>query len=131
MWCPLITLGLVANLGLALSVLTHGQLPFTSPESTINEDFPIVSEDTVKYFDHLRRRYGIKGLSIAVVASPTHTGEGWLNQTISLGEANVEGSPVTDQVSPLSSIRADYTDVVRYCIEFEIVHLGRNADPSG
>lgn len=62
-----------------------------------------MSEDAVRYFDHLRRRYGIKGLSIAVVASPTCTGEGWLNQTIALGEADVNENKVTDQVS-LSSV---------------------------
>lgn len=93
---------LIANLGLALSVPTTGQLPFTSPSPNVNKDLPIVSEETVRYFDHLRRRYGLKGLSIAVVASPTCTGEGWLNQTIALGEADVNENKVTEQVSPCS-----------------------------
>jgi len=99
MWYCLLALGLIARLGLAISVPTHGQLPFTRPDSITGENYPIVAEDTAKYFDHLRRRYGIKGLSIAVVASPTYTGGGWLNQTISLGKADVVGNDVTDRVS--------------------------------
>jgi hypothetical protein len=109
----LLCLGLITTLGVALSVPMAGQLPFARPESNINTDFPIVSEDTAKYFDHLRRRYGIKGLSIAVAASPTYTGEGWLNQTISLGEADVRGSKVTDQVSPLPRCETD----CRHCLQ--------------
>jgi hypothetical protein len=89
----------VVSSGVALSLPTADQTVLTNLESTISKDFPIISEETAKYFDHLRRRYGIKGLSIAVVASPTYTGEGWLDQTISLGEADVNGNRVTDQVS--------------------------------
>jgi len=126
----LLYLGLIANLGLALSVPTTGQLPFTSSESTIDKDYPIVSEDTSKYFDHLRRRYGIKGLSIAVVASPTYTGEGWLNQTISLGEADVDGNEVTDQVCPLATVKLT-TDTLCYCFQFETVYIGRYPDNGG
>jgi hypothetical protein len=123
----LMLLGLIANLGLVLSVPTAGQLPFTFPESTINNDFPIVSEDTSKYFDHLRRRYGIKGLSIAVVASPTYTGEGWLSQTISLGEADVIDNKVTDQVCPPSTMKLT-TDTLCDCLKFEAVYIGRYPD---
>jgi len=126
----LLYLGLISNLGLVLSVPTTGQLPFTSPEFTIDKDYPIVSENTSKYFDHLRRRYGIKGLSIAVVASPTYTGEGWLNQTISLGEANVEGSDVTDKVCPPATVKLT-TDTLCYCFQFEIVYIGRYPDIGG
>ena len=89
----------VINNGLALSVPTTEQTIFNNLESTSSGNFSIISEDTAKYFDHLRRRYGIKGLSIALVASPTYTGDDWLNQTISLGEADVNGNKVTDQVS--------------------------------
>jgi hypothetical protein len=96
----ILVLGLaVVSSGLALSLPTLDQTVFNHPESTSKDDFPIISEETAKYFDHLRRRYGIKGLSIALVASPTYTGEGWLNQTISLGEADVNGNKVTDQVN--------------------------------
>jgi hypothetical protein len=117
-------LGLIANLGLALSVPTTGQLPFTSPESTVNQDFQIVSEDTSKYFDHLRRRYGIKGLSIAVVASPTFTGEGWLNQTTSLGVADVNDHKVTDQVCSLLILTLT-TDTLCNRFQLETVYIGR------
>jgi hypothetical protein len=120
-------LGLIANLGLVLSVPTTGQLPFTFSESTISKEFPIVTEDTSKYIDHLRRRYGIKGLSIAVVASPTYTGEGWLNQTISLGEADVNGNKVTDQVCPPSTMKLT-TDTLCDCLKFEAVYIGRYPD---
>jgi hypothetical protein len=122
-----IFLGLIANLGLVFSVPTNGQLPFTSPESTFNKDFPVVSEDTSKYFDHLRRRYGIKGLSIAVVASPTYTGEGWLNQTISSGEADVHGNKVTDQVCPLIEMKLT-RDTLCDCFQFEAVYISRYPD---
>jgi len=98
MWYCVLTLGLIARLGLAISAPTQGQLQFTRPASNPDREYPIVAEDTAKYFDHLRRRYGIKGLSIAVVASPMYTGGGWLNQTISLGEADVVGNEVTDRV---------------------------------
>jgi hypothetical protein len=123
----LMLLGLIANLGLVLSVPTAGQLPFTFSKSTIDNDFPMVSEDTSKYFDHLRRRYGIKGLSIAVVASPTYTGEGWLNQTIPLGEADVNGNKVTDQVGSPSTMKLT-TDTLCYCVQFEAVYIGRYPD---
>jgi hypothetical protein len=93
-----LSLALVSS-GLALSLPTTDQTVFTNLESTGRDEFPIISKQTAQYFDHLRRRYGIKGLSIAVVASPTYTGEGWLDQTISLGEADVNGNRVTDQVS--------------------------------
>lgn len=128
MWCHLLTLGLIANFGLVLSIPAIGQLPFIAPESTLNKDFPIVSKDTARYFDHLRRRYGIKGLSIAVVASPTYTGEGWTNQTISLGEADVYGHKVTDQVSP-SFRKYLITDVICDRIQFKAIYFDRYSDP--
>lgn len=128
MWCHLLTLGLIANFGLVRSIPAIGQLPFTAPESTLNKEFPIVSKDTARYFDPLRRRYGIKGLSIAVVASPTYTGEGWTNQTISLGEADVNGHKVTDQVSP-SFRKYLITDVICDRIQFEAIYFDRYSDP--
>jgi hypothetical protein len=123
-------LALIANLSLALSGPTTGQLPFTSPDSTINEDFPVVSEETSKYFDHLRRRYGIKGLSIAVVASPTYTGEGWLNQTISLGEADVNDNKVTEQVCSFYMMTLT-ADTLCNRFQFEAVYIGRYPNLGG
>lgn len=117
----------VINSGLALSVPTTEQTIFKNLESTSSGNFPIISEDTAKYFDHLRRRYGIKGLSIALVASPTYTGEDWLNQTISLGEADVNGNKVTDQVSRPSIFQL-MIDVIRYRFQFEIVYFGSYSD---
>jgi hypothetical protein len=98
-----ITLLGIALLGtsLALSVPQNAQHPFNPQREGGENAFPILPKETAEYFDHLRRRYGIKGLSIALVASPTHTGEGWVNQTISLGEADVHGHKVTDQVSQI------------------------------
>lgn len=86
--------------------------PFASLEQTplvadvADERYPIVSEDTTRYIDHLRKRYGLKGLTVAVVAGPAYTrSEGWLNQTISLGEADVAGTEVTDEVSCINHLR--------------------------
>lgn len=86
---------------LVTSLPSITQVPLAIPEIKSNgQDYPIIPEETVEYFDHLRRRYGIKGLSIAVVAAPSYTrGEGWLNQTISLGKADIRDNKVTDEVS--------------------------------
>lgn len=84
------------------------QTPFAPPPQTNNASaYPIISESTTRYFEHLRRRYGLKGLTIAVVASPEYArGDDWLNQTISLGEADVLSSAVTDEVCLCISLQA-------------------------
>lgn len=76
------------------------QRPFAP--SPFDKDRPIITEETERYIDHLRKRYGLKGLTVAVVKTgPGYEGEDeWLNQTISLGEADVAGNPVTEEVSP-------------------------------
>jgi hypothetical protein len=94
-------LGLTLFEGLAVvSLPSKAQLPLTGIVTPGDDEYPIISRDTAKYFDHLRRRYGIKGLSIALVAAPSYTrGEEWVNQTISLGEADIHNNKVTDEVS--------------------------------
>lgn len=65
-----------------------------------------MTEETERYIDHLRKRYGLKGLTVAVVKTgPGYEGEDeWFNQTISLGEADVAGNMVTDQVSDTTHV---------------------------
>lgn len=104
----------VALLGViwAVCVLTRvtaipqsAQRPF-APTTPPKDDYPIVSEDTTRYIDHLRKRYGLKGLTIALVKAGPAYGEQeleWVNQTISLGEADVAGSAVTEEVSDCSA----------------------------
>lgn len=103
---------------LALLVLGHLRstlaIPFDGSEQTpwsthddIDKRYPIVSEETTQYIDRLRKRYGLKGLTVAVVASPEYTrSEDWHNQTISLGQADVAGAKVTDEVRSLPHLTA-------------------------
>jgi len=79
-----------------LPLLWADQRPFTAPA-----DGKLVSDATVEYIEALRGRWGVAGLSIAVVATPESKWGGgeWRNDTLPFGTANAAGDPVTRDVS--------------------------------
>jgi len=49
----------------------------------------------VQSIHDLREELDMAGFAVAVVASPTYTGDDWKTQIITSGQANVYGDPVT------------------------------------
>ncbi|WWC90960.1 uncharacterized protein L201_005898 [Kwoniella dendrophila CBS 6074] len=74
------------------------QRPFTLP----NESSSIVSDSLIKKIEQLRTKWGVKGISIGLAASPNSTvfpshssRNDWILETLSFGEADRYGNEVS------------------------------------
>jgi hypothetical protein len=77
----------------AVLALPHFLSPSTQPSSGL------LSQATLDFTESLREKYNVPGISIGIIASPKHTGDGWKNETHGFGYMDVEGRAVDGDVS--------------------------------
>ncbi|KAK6908656.1 hypothetical protein I204_02051 [Kwoniella mangroviensis CBS 8886] len=95
---------------LVLLISRVNSLPHATPRqdasssNTTASSATIVDETIVNKLEGIRSRWGMKGINIAVVASPEYMGNktgsnqtGWATQSIALGQANRFGDAFDDQ----------------------------------
>jgi hypothetical protein len=94
------------NLRFLLSFLVGNALVWLGYRESI---LASVSPNRRAWIEDLRVKYDVKGLSIAIVASPTYARGGgkWHNETLSFGIANGTGGMVDPDVSQAESSFAD------------------------
>lgn len=59
----------------------------------------LISNATIDYIESIRLKYDVPGISIGIIASPTHTGHDWQNETHGFGHMNDQGRAVDGDVS--------------------------------
>lgn len=145
----LIPLAIGIYLGLAWD-----SLPFRIPNLSfvLQPEYEVLTPSLVAEIEELRKRWDIRGMSIAVVKQDGgHEYNVWKTDTFGLGVADGTGTPVSEEVSTLSTATfrvlersivtkcgpCDLQDIVLYRIKYKAVrcpfdrncHRERNLAP--
>jgi hypothetical protein len=72
---------------------------FLSPDSQTPAG--LLSQETLQWTESIRTKYNLPGISIGIIGSPEHTGDGWKNETHGLGYMDQYGRRINGDVSIL------------------------------